>query len=391
MFMKIHSCIVFGLLFLSGYASAQSKANYQRASQTLDSIYAHFAVPNEQLFREHYPYDNQYKADYLGGGENANRSNPYSYLWPFSGVLSAQVARYETKKDKKVKQAINEKVWPGLDMYYDKRQPYGYASYINTARRSDRFYDDNVWLGIDFTDLYLLTKEQKYLNKAKEIWAFVASGMDDKLGGGIYWCEQRKESKNTCSNAPGTVFLLKLYEATKDKAYLTQGMALYDWTKNHLQDSTDYLYFDNIKLDGRVDKRKYSYNSGQMLQAATLLYKATGNNQYLKDAQNIAASSHAFFFEKEKNSLGFHHLKDGNQWFLAVMLRGFVELYHVDKNKAYLTDVQRNLDFAWNHMREENGLFNKDWRGENKTNRKWVLDQFAMVEMYARMGKVQID
>src|SRR5690606_9365454 len=259
-----------------------------------------------------------------GGGENANRSNPYSYLWPFSGVLSAQVARYETKKDKKVKQAINEKVWPGLDMYYDKRQPYGYASYINTARRSDRIYDDNVWLGIDFTDLYLLTKEQKYLDKAKEIWAFVASGMDDKLGGGIYWCEQQKESKNTCSNAPVTVFLLKLYEATKDKAYLTQGMALYDWTKNHLQDSTDYLYFDNIKLDGRVDKRKYSYNSGQMLQAATLLYKATGNNQYLKDAQNIAASSHAFFFEKEKNSLGFHHLKDGNQWFLAVMLRGFV-------------------------------------------------------------------
>jgi len=136
-----------------------------------------------------------------------------------------------------------------------------------------------------------------------------------------------------------------------------------------------------------VDKRKYSYNSGQMLQAASLLYKATANESYLKDAQNIAASAHAFFFEKEKNSWGFRHLKNGNQWFLAVMLRGFVELYRLDGNRTYLTDVQQNLDFAWGHMREANGLFNKDWTGRDRTDKKWLLDQFALVEMYARMDR----
>ena len=42
----------------------------------------------------------------------------------------------------------------GLDKYYDtKRQPAGYASYVNTAPQSDRFYDDNIWLGIDMADL----------------------------------------------------------------------------------------------------------------------------------------------------------------------------------------------------------------------------------------------
>lgn len=47
-----------------------------------------------------------------------------------------------------------------------------------------------------------------------------------------------------------------------------------------LQDSTDYLYFDNISLDGKIDKSKYAYNSGQMMQAATLLYQLTGRSHF---------------------------------------------------------------------------------------------------------------
>ena len=82
----------------------------------------------------------------------------------------------------------------------------------------------------------------------------------------IYWCEQKKEAKHTCSNAPGSVLALKLFKATKDSIYYTQGKELYEWTKAHLQDSTDYLYFDNIRLDGKIGRAKYAYNSGQMMQ-----------------------------------------------------------------------------------------------------------------------------
>ena len=76
-----------------------------------------------------------------------------------------------------------------------------------------------------------MTGKQAYLEKAKLIWKFILSGKDDVLGGGIYWCEQKKESKNTCSNAPGAVFALKLFQATQDDAYLKEGKELYEWTK----------------------------------------------------------------------------------------------------------------------------------------------------------------
>ena len=130
--------------------------------------------------------------------------NAYSYLWPFSGTFSAVNALYEATADARYLEMLDRRVLTGLEHYLDvTRKPFAYASYVNMALPSDRFYDDNIWLGIDFTDIYRLTKKKSYLKKAKMIWQFLESGTDDVLGGGIYWCEQKKESKNTCSNAPG--------------------------------------------------------------------------------------------------------------------------------------------------------------------------------------------
>lgn len=376
------------LLATNLFAQVQNENSYYaKASETLGKIEKLYAVPDgKHLLRETYPFDDTYSASYLGGGENENKTNPYSYLWPFSGSLSAYVALLEHGDDKAVKNHIDDVVLPGLENYYDTRTPSGYASYINSAAPSDRFYDDNVWLGIDFTDLYLHTKEQTYLDKAQEIWRFVESGMDDKLGGGIYWCEQKKESKNTCSNAPAVVYLLKLYEATKSKAYLDQAIQLYGWTKDNLQDPSDQLYWDNINLAGKVQEAKYPYNTGQMIQAGALLYKFTKKEQYLHDAQASAKAGLGFFFA-EKGKAGYPQLKRSDNWFIAVMLRGYVELYHQDKNKLYIDAFNANMDHAWTSMRNKDGLFSKEWSGKNsKNDKKWLLDQLAIAEMYARLA-----
>lgn len=380
------------VLIITGCSAARKAelSNIAKAQTTLDSVYRHYSVQNTTLLRETFPFNSDYAATYLDNQDQA-KPNPYSFLWPYSGSLSAVSAIMMHKKTKGVESYLTAKVLPGLAHYFDTtRSPFAYASYINDAPLSDRFYDDNVWLGIDFTELYLHTSKAEYLEKAKLIWKFIESGTDEKLGGGIYWCEQSKKSKNTCSNAPGAVYALKLFEATKDSSYFNQGKTLYEWTKNTLQDKNDYLYFDNIGLNGRVQKRKYAYNSGQMIQAAALLYKITRKKEYLVDAQNIAQSAHNYFFEDFSAADGnkMKLLKKGDIWFTAIMFRGFVELYHLDKNKTYLQDFEQNLNFAWKNMREQNGLFNSDWSGQTKDKSKWLLTQFAMAEMYARMPEL---
>lgn len=374
-------------------AQVEPNSNLDRARQTLDSLYLNYSVDNSSLLRENYPFDEQHTVTYLASEEQANIPNQFSYLWPYSGTFSAVNALFEATHDKKYKKLLDSRVLPGLEEYFDtQRVPNAYSSYIRTAPASDRFYDDNVWLGIDFTDTYQMTQEQKYLDKAQLIWKFIESGTDSILGGGIYWCEQKKESKNTCSNAPGSVLALKLFKATNDSSYFEKGKKLYEWTQRNLQDSADYLYFDNILLDGKIGKAKFAYNSGQMMQSAALLYQLTKNPIYLKDAQNIAKECFNYFFTDftpATNEEAFRMLKKGDIWFTAVMLRGFIELYQIDKDKTYINAFNKSLSYAWDNARDEKGLFNTDLSGKSKDERKWLLTQAAMVEMYARLATIQ--
>jgi predicted alpha-1,6-mannanase (GH76 family) len=246
-----------------------------------------------------------------------------------------------------------------------------------------------VWLALDFCESYMLTKNPDYLKKSIETWKFVISGWDNKLGGGIYWCEQKKESKNTCSNAPGSVLALKLYEATKDTAFLNWGVRIYNWTKTNLQDTTDYLYFDNKSLSGKIGRQKYTYNSGQMLQAAALLYKLTGQKAYLDEAQQIAKSAINHFTENYTTAEGkqIRLFKNTGNWFNAILFRGYAELYQLDKNKEFVIIFEENLDQLWNRVRDKNGLFSKDWKGEKDDEYKWLLDQASLVEMWATLAE----
>ncbi len=378
-----------GLCRLTGQAQVKNAVFFERAQQTLDAVYAKYGNAENELLAEKYPFDEGFKADYLNNAEQAGQQKKYAYLWPFSGSFSAVNALMELRnKNTDLHKFLDQKVLVGLREYRDdRRQPVGYASYINSAPASDRFYDDNIWLGIDFTDSYIQTQKTAYLKHAEEIWAFIKSGEDEKLGGGIYWCEQKKESKNTCSNAPAAVFALKLFEATKKKNYLNEGRRLYEWTKARLQDPADKLYWDNMRLDGKVEKAKYSYNSGQMLQAAALLYKLTKEKKYLVDAQQLAKACLGHFF-KIREGEDFPVLKNSNIWFHAVMMRGYISLFEQDRNPEYMAVWARNLDRAWYKMRDRDGLFESDWTLKNTQKSKWLLDQCAFVEMYARLAKL---
>jgi rhamnogalacturonyl hydrolase YesR len=385
-------CII-SLVSCTSRIEPKVNVDLERAQQTLDSLYHNYSVENSNLFRENYPYDGSCDSSGLTSSDDQQEQvYSFSHLWPYSGVFSAISSLYETTRDTKYKKMLDQIIIPGVEEYFDcKRTPYAYSSYLCNISRSDRFYDDNIWLGIDFVDAYRLTEEEKYLQKAEMIWKFIESGMDKQLDGGIYWCEQTKSTKNTCSNAPASVLALKLYIVTKKQSYLNQAISLYGWTKGHLRDKMDNLYYDNIQLNGKIDKTKYAYNSGQMMQAAAMIYKLTKNKMYLKDAQEIAQECYNYFFVDytPENGRPFKMIKNGDIWFTAVMLRGYFELYDITKDKFYLEAFNKSLDHAWNYARDEKGMFDTDLTGENKDGKKLLLSQAAMVEMYSRLAAIK--
>lgn len=317
--------------------------------------------------------------------------NKVAYLWATSSVFSGVNALFETTKDLRYAEWLEETMLPIIECYWTSgRLPEGFQSYPFIFGYADRYYDDNAWVGLEFLKIYQLLDKDEYLEKAKIIWEFIASGYDDKLGGGFYWCEQKKFQKNACSNAPVSVFSLKLYQMTSQEKYLDIGKKIYHWMKTTLRDSNNGLYNDYISLDGKVDKRKYAYNSGQMLQAASLLYVITNESRYLEDARNLAESCAAYFFKTSGgDDKSYSLLKNGQVWFATVMLRGFEELYRIDKNPLYISVYKRTLELLWKEGRDADGLFCTNRLSEPSrfaNDEKWLLIQGALVEMYARLS-----
>ena len=397
---KLFKAIAGGVMILALATACKSQqatlsetyAGY--AGSLLDSTFRYYQVKGTHLFNENYPKKEGEMVTYLAGTDTV-RKDKVAYLWPTSGLFSAVNALLKATGDARYADLLAKEILPGLRCYYDTtRLPACYQSYLAESGHSDRFYDDNIWLGIDYLESYELTRRPEYLAEAEGIWKFIESGRDTVLGDGVYWCEQKKESKNTCSNAPASVLALKLYAATKDKAYLKAGEQLYQWTRKHLQDPSDHLYWDNISLKGdRIGKAKFAYNSGQMMQAAALLYGATGDKAYLEDAKQLAAACDGYFFEDftPANGERFRALKNGNVWFTAIMMRGYEELYKIDHNPAYMDNFGKTLQYMWTHGRSANGLFADDSfarPAEHPKASKWLLTQGAVAEMYARMAIV---
>ena len=341
---------------------------------------------NDGLLTETYPVNPNQKITYLADGTQQNGTLKASFLWPYSGMMSGCVALYKATGNKKYKKILEKRILPGMEQYWDNsRLPACYQSYPTKYGQHGRYYDDNIWVALDYCDYYQLTHKSASLEKAVALYQYIYSGWSDEMGGGIFWCEQQKEAKHTCSNAPSTVLGVKLYRLTKDAKYLEKAKEMYAWTKKHLCDPTDHLYWDNINLKGKVSKEKYAYNSGQMIQAGVLLYEETGDEQYLHDAQQTAAGTDAFFRTKADKKDPTVKVHKDMAWFNVILFRGLKALYKIDKNPAYVNAMVENALHAWENYRDENGLLGRDWSGHNKEQYKWLLDNACLIEFFAEI------
>ncbi|MDR0541421.1 MAG: glycoside hydrolase family 76 protein [Dysgonamonadaceae bacterium] len=355
-----------------------------RAERIFERIFQHYWSDKVELMYGSYPNTLGTSAE-----PNSPQHDIHAYLWGFGGVYSAFSAIAQHTPDENFRRTYEERLKKSLNQYMNThKNPAGYGCFVFDY--DERLYDDAIWVGLDLTDLYRYTKENWYLDNAKIVWNFIMSGKDNVQGGGIYWKEAPKESKNTCVNAPAVALAVKLYQATGDETYLSTAKELYQWTKQTLQDPSDYLYWDNINVSGAIETAKFSYNSGQMIQSGVLLYNSTGDAQYLNDAKAVAAACYSYFFESFESPFSgeqFTIIKDGSLWFNAVMVRGFAELNQIEQNGVYMTAIRKSLEHSWKYAQDEDtGLFNSNMSGNNQDAAKDILYQGAIAEMFARVS-----
>src|SRR4030095_13914524 len=94
-----------------------------------------------------------------------------------------------------------------------------------------------------------LTREPVYLSRAIATYNFVLSGEDAAGGGGIYFSEDDRSSKDAISTLQAVRAGLLLYQETGQARSLADATRLSAWAKTHIQ-QPDGLFRERFKLTG---------------------------------------------------------------------------------------------------------------------------------------------
>ncbi|MCK9794794.1 glycoside hydrolase family 76 protein [Isoptericola sp. 4D.3] len=351
---------------------ATPRTQQARAVASYEAMQEHLYVDDGSgLYRERYP----------SGAED----RPYSYEWPFSQAHVATLdltgmpgaAGRSFVDDLADRAAGQERFWnagggttglPAYDSY--ARAPYGDGG--------DIFYDDNEWVALAKVQQHLATGDRAALERAEEIFELVVSGWDTDpdhpAAGGVFWTQAPwSTDRNTVSTMPGAQLATRLYMITGEERYLDWAERMVGWTDEHLL-APNGLYWDNVKLDGTIDRTQWSYNQGVPVGTYTLLYEATGEERYLEKAEAIAAASYRFYVTEGR--LGGQPMFFNSIWFKNLLL-----LESVTGGTTYREAMQDYADRQWREARDPGtGLFNA---GDEHTE---LLEQAAMVQIYATLA-----
>ena len=88
-----------------------------------------------------------------------------------------------------------------------------------------------------------------------------------------------------------------------------------------------------------------------MLQSNVLLYNITKDKKYLIAAQRQAYAGLKHFYKK--------NLFPDNYWLNTVLLRGYVELYRVDKINVYIKAFKSYANKVWRLQKNNKNLIGK--------------------------------
>ena len=132
-----------------------------------------------------------------------------------------------------------------------------------------------------------------------------------------------------------------------------------------------------IRIDSKEDMIRYK-QSGK-----TFLIKGvvTNGNKPIENAEVAIQGTGKRTFTNQDGEFAIE-----TDYSHAVMVRGLAELCRIDGNHLYMDAVRASADTAWKYSHTEEGLFNDDMSGRKQDDRHWLLTQWAMTEIHARLA-----
>ena len=372
-------CVLTGCALPTDHPSSSAESNVP----TKEVMQNGYAIKANELytiiFRDYWDNANTYAKYYYPSNPDEKE---FAYMWPYMQMHSMANSLLELAPDNVTYRENLISVIEGLEKY---RSTFSdmvcYQSYPLEFGGGDPFYDDNIWIALELYESYKLLNNEEYLETAKAIFDYVVSGWNEE-NGGLYWKESSCDIMTTCTNAPTIIMAARLYEETGESAYLEWAEKIYVWLKSTLL-ADDGLFWDHINTEGKIEKTKWSYNTGMMISAAAELYSSTDNETYLNDAAYYAASADARF--RRIDSVSGDLVYPKTPWFNMLLYKGFIDLMNIDGNTEYANYFTEYLDSLWDNNRCEFGYIHLEssLNGTYSAEYHSLLDQASFAQCYA--------
>jgi hypothetical protein len=359
-------------------ASASRTVWAHRATASYDALQRYLYLGNAQhhLYQEKYPHE--------------SGDNTYSYLWPMREATAATIDLTVVPGSGRTYDDDVRNRFSALQAYWNTdREPPGYASYVvpPLGGGGDLFYDDNAIVGLEFVRHYRLTHKASARLRAEQVFEVLTKGWDTDAShpcpGGMFWVDATWTSIRA-ANVTGlaTELAAHLYEITGKRNYLAWADQLYAWNRTCLR-SPEGLYWNDISLDGTVNPTLWIYNSAAMIGAGTLLYRATGDRDYLDNA--VADATAALDYWTAEN-----RYFDQPAIFNSIFFKNLLLLDSEAHDPRYRGVVEAYAEHTWASNRDpELGLFRFPPSGGgpyDPSYRPETLEQSAVIQTFALLA-----
>jgi predicted alpha-1,6-mannanase (GH76 family) len=280
--------------------------------------------------------------------------------WNAANALTAVIAYTKLTGDTAYESVI------GTTFTAAQRQ---HANFIND------YYDDNAWWALAWIAAFDLTRNTRYLDAAKTIFAHNANAWDDTCGGGVWWTTQ-KTYKNAITNELFLTLAAQLHQRTPgDRAgYLTWAQREWDWFRASGLIGPDSLVNDGLTSDCQNNGGPtWTYNQGVILGGLAAMFEITGDHAYLRQGEAIAnATMNNLVTAPADGAPGI--LTEpceataggcgGDQvQFKGIFMRNLYDFWLRSSQPYYRAFILHNAAYVWNKNKNASNQFGMRWTG----------------------------
>ena len=223
-----------------------------------------------------------------------------------------------------------------------------HARFVNT------YYDDNAWWALAWIAAFDLTRNSRYLEAARVIFARNTAAWDSSCGGGLRW-HAKSTYKNAITNELFFTLAALLHQRSPEGGYLSWAQRGWEWFGSRGFIGPDGLVNDGITLACQNNgATTWTYNQGVILRGLAALFEITGDRGYLTQGEAIAAAAIRGLAPggilAEPCESGAVCNEDQAQ-FKGIFVRYLYDFWRPSRQPGYRGFILANADSVWDHAR----------------------------------------